>query len=191
MFPPLLRRHFVPPTLKYFKVLVFRFKVVLFPLDNSFFDLLLLVINDLFQLFNKLKKLAMLLVNFIFEDEVGSFVCISGSKARNISDGFEHCFLNNCCFMLTKPFIKSITIELFPALFEHCQLLVEFVMAATINKPFTKDQTLLAPHHIINSSSYDVVEATLLELFLYVSSEVDETGKMRVSVANPPRALLG
>jgi len=96
----------------------------------------------------------MLLVNFIFEDEVGCFVCISGSKARNLSDGFEHCFLNSCHFMLTKPFIKSITIELFPALFEHCQLLVEFVMAATINKHFTKDQTLWAPRHIINSFSY-------------------------------------
>ena len=128
-------------------------KVVLSPLDNSFYDLLLLVLNDLFQVFNKLKKLAMLLV-FIFEDEVGCFVRISGNKAHNLSDGFEHCFFNNCRFMLTKPFIKSITIELFPVLFEHCQLLVEFVMAATINKPFTKDQTLLAPHHIINSFSY-------------------------------------
>ena len=160
--------------------------MVLSPLDNSFYDLLLLVLNDLFQVFNKLKKLAMLLV-FIFEDEVGCFVRISGNKAHNLSDGFEHCFLNNCRFMLTKPFIKSITIELFPALFEHCQLLVEFVMAATINKPFTKDQTLFGtPSRHQQFQLWHVVEATLLELFLYVSSEVDETGKMRVSVANPP-----
>ena len=96
----------------------------------------------------QIQKLVMLIVNFIFKNKVGRFTCISGEWVRwtpktcILSNLLKHRFFNNRCFVLTKPFIKILTIlifELSPSFFEHQELLLKFFMVSTVNKPFTED----------------------------------------------------